>query len=116
MLLAALALAGMPPFGLFVSELLIVTEVYGRHPWVAYAFLGFLAVAFATLLYQVSRMTLGEPAEQNIPVADRTQRFITSALLANLAAMGYIGIHMPEYLRDLFIPMTRFFGVMVEMP
>ena len=116
MLLATLALAGMPPFGLFISEVLIVTEAYGQHPWVAYAFLGLLAVAFATLLYQVSRMALGEPMEEALPVTDRTNRFATSALVANLAALGYAGAHMPGFLRDLFIPMTRFFGAVVELP
>ena len=116
MLLAAFALAGMPPFGLFVSEVLIATEAYDQHPWVAYVFLGLLAVAFATLLYQVSRMALGEPMAEAIPVTDQTRRFTTSALVVNLAAMGYAGAHMPGFLRDLFIPMTRFFGVTVEIP
>lgn len=116
MLLATLALAGMPPFGLFISEVLIVTEAYGQHPWVSYTFLSLLAVAFATLFYQVSRMTLGEPMEEALPVTDRTRRFTTSALVANLAALGYVGTHMPGFLRDLFIPMTRFFGVMAELP
>ena len=116
MILAALALAGMPPFGLFVSEVLIATEAYGQRPWVAYALLGLLAVAFSTLLYQVSRMALGEPMEEDIPVTDRTRRFTTSALVVNLAAMGYAGTHMPGFLRGLFIPMTRFFGVIVEIP
>ena len=116
MILAALALAGMPPFGLFVSEVLVATEAYGQHPWVAYVFLCLLAIAFATLLYQVSRMAMGEPMEEDIPITDRTRRFTTSALVANLAAMGYAGTHMPGFLRDLFIPMTRFFGVVVELP
>jgi formate hydrogenlyase subunit 3/multisubunit Na+/H+ antiporter MnhD subunit len=116
MLLAAFALAGMPPFGLFISEVLIVAEAYGQRPWVAYVFLSLLAVAFATLLYQVFRMALGEPTEEDIPVTERTRRFTTSALVVNLAAMGYAGTHMPGFLRDLFIPMTRLFGVMVEIP
>lgn len=116
MILAALALAGMPPFGLFVSEVLIATEAYGQRPWVTYALLGLLAVAFATLLAQAFRMAMGEPMGEDIPVTDRTRRFTTSALVANLAAMGYAGTHMPGFLRDLFIPMTRFFGVTVELP
>ena len=116
MVLAALALAGMPPFGLFVSEVLIAMEAYGQRQWVAYAFLGLLAVAFATLLYQVSRMAMGEPMEEAIPVTDRTRRFTTSALVVNLAAMGYAGIYMPEVLRDLFLLMTGLFGVAAEIP
>lgn len=116
MLLATLALAGMPPFGLFVSEVLIATGAYGREQWVAYAFLGLLAVAFATLLSQVFRMALGEPLEEGVPVTDRTRRFTASALVINLAAMVSSGTHMPGFLRDLFLPMTQLFGVAVEIP
>ncbi|TAL09146.1 MAG: hydrogenase 4 subunit F [Nitrospirae bacterium] len=116
MVLAALALAGMPPFGLFVSEVLIATETYGQRQGVAFAFLGLLAVAFATLLYQVFRMALGEPTAEVIPVTDWTRRFTTSALVINLAAMGYAGTHMPEVLRDLFLLMTGLFGVAAEIP
>ncbi len=116
MLLATLALAGMPPFGLFVSEVLIVTGAYGRGQWMAYVFLGLLAVAFATLLSQVFRMALGEPMEEGVPVTDRTRRFTASALVINLTAMVYSGTHMPGFLHDLFLPMTRLFGVTVEIP
>jgi hydrogenase-4 component F len=116
MILAALALAGMPPFGLFVSEVLIATAAYGQRPWVAYALLGLLAVAFATLLSQVFRMAMGEPMEEDIPVTDRTRRFTTSALVVNLAAMVLVGLQMPEFLHGLFLPMTQLFGVEGGLP
>jgi hydrogenase-4 component F len=116
MLLATLALAGLPPFGLFISELLIATGAYDERPWVAYVFLGLLVVAFAALVYQVFRMVLGEPKETGILMTPVGNRFTAVALAANLVAMGYIGIHMPGFLRALFIPMTRVFHAMVEVP
>ena len=116
MLLATLALAGFPPFGLFISEILIATGAYDERPWVAYAFLGLLAVAFAALVNQVFRMVLGEPKETGVPMTPGHGRFTTVALAANLAAMGYIGLYMPEFLRALFIPMTRIFHAMAEVP
>ncbi|MBI3995486.1 MAG: hydrogenase 4 subunit F, partial [Nitrospirae bacterium] len=116
MLLAALALSGMPPFGLFISEILIATGAYDERPWLACVFLGLLAVAFAGLVYQVFRMILGEPKEAGVPMMQACRRFTTIALAANLAAMGYIGLYMPEFLRALFIPMTRIFHVMGEIP
>ncbi|MBI3595572.1 MAG: hydrogenase 4 subunit F [Nitrospirae bacterium] len=110
MLLSTLALAGLPPFGLFVSEILIATGAYVEQPWVAYTFLGLLAVAFAALVYQVFRMVLGEPKEAGIIMTPGGNRFAAVSLMANLMAMGYIGIHMPGFLSDLFIPMTRIFN------
>ena len=116
MLLATLALAGFPPFGLFISEILIATGAYDERPWVAYAFLGLLAVAFAALVNQVFRMVLGEPKETGSLMTPGGRRFTAVALAANLAAMGYIGLYMPEFLRALFIPMTRIFHAMAEVP
>jgi hydrogenase-4 component F len=116
MLLAALALAGMPPFGLFISELLIVTGAFDERPWVAYAFLVLLIVAFAALVYQVFRMVLGEPKEAGTFMTSGGNRFAAFSLMANLVAMGYIGLHMPGFLRALFIPMTHIFHAMAEIP
>jgi len=115
MLLAGLALAGMPPFGLFISEILITTGAYHRRPWLAFLFLGILAVAFAVLAVQVFRMVLGEPKEPGRPMT-RGGGLTALALAVNLAAMGYIGLYMPEFLRALFVPMTRIFHAMSEVP
>jgi hydrogenase-4 component F len=116
MLLATLALAGLPPFGLFISEILIASGAYDERPWIAYVFLGLLAVAFAALVYQVFRMVFGEPKETGVPMTPVCIRFTAVALVANLAAMVYIGLYMPGFLRALFIPMTRVFHAMVEVP
>lgn len=116
MLLAGLALAGMPPFGLFISELLIATGAYDHRPWIAYLFLGLLVVAFAALVVQVFRMVLGEPKETGVPITPANGRFTAVSIAVNLAAMGYIGLYMPEFLRGLFIPMTRIFHANAGIP
>jgi len=116
MLLAGLALAGMPPFGLFISEVLIATGAYDERPWVAYTFLVLLLVAFAALVYQVFRMVLGEPKEAGTIMTPGGNRYAAVSLMANLVAMGYIGLHMPGFLRALFIPMTHVFHAMTEIP
>jgi hydrogenase-4 component F len=118
MLAATVALAGMPPFGLFISEVLIVTAAYHQHPWVAAAVLALLALAFATLLAQVLPMILGEPREDGRHVGGLTRRFTTSALIVNLVALSSLGFYMPGFLRELFIPMIALFGadVAVEIP
>jgi hydrogenase-4 component F len=110
MLLAALSLAGMPPFGLFISEVLIATGAYDERPWIAYIFLGLLVVAFSAMVYQVFRMVLGEAEGKDSPLSSGPNKFAVVSLMANLIAMGYIGIHMPGFLQNLFIPMTRIFN------
>jgi hydrogenase-4 component F len=116
LLLAVLALAGMPPFGLFISEVLIATGAYEERPWVAYTFLGLLAVAFSAMVYQAFRMVLGEAEGKDSPMSSGPNKFVAVSLIVNLVAMGYIGIHMPGFLRDLFIPMTTIFKSVMELP
>ncbi|MBI3606503.1 MAG: hypothetical protein HY207_00875, partial [Nitrospirae bacterium] len=118
MLAAAIALAGMPPFGLFISEVLIVTAAYQRHPWIAAVLLGLLALAFATLLAQVLPMILGEPLGNVQHVGGATRYFTVSALIVNIVALSSLGFYMPSFLRELFIPMIALFGadVAVKIP
>ncbi len=118
MLVATVALAGMPPFGLFISEVLIVAAAYRQRPWIAVVLLGLLMLAFATLLAQVLPMILGEPREDGQRVSRPTWRFATSALIVNIVALGSLGFSMPSFLRELFIPMIALFGadVAVELP
>lgn len=118
MLAATIALAGMPPFGLFISEVLIVTAAYDRCPWIAAVFLGLLALAFTTLLAQVLPMILGEPREDGRRVGGLTRHFTTSALIVNLVALSSLGFYLPGFLGDLFTRMIALFGnpVAVEIP
>ncbi len=110
MLAATIALAGMPPFGLFISEVLIVSATYQKNPWIAVVFLGLLALAFATLLAQVLPMILGQPLDDGQRVAGPTRHFTTSALVVNIVALSSLGFYMPGFLNELFVPMIALFS------
>jgi hydrogenase-4 component F len=62
---AMLALMGLPPFGLFVSEVMILSAgvAAGRLVAVALA-VGLLVIAFAGLVRTLQRMLHGAPAER----------------------------------------------------
>lgn len=102
LVVAGLALAGMPPFGLFVSEVAIAADAYGAGPGIATLFLGLLALAFATLLYQVLRMVLGEPLEPHqTAIGSRCRLFATTAISVNLGALVWLGFQVPPGFDDL---------------
>lgn len=101
LLLSGVALAGLPPFGLFSSEFLIAAGAYVARPEVAYVFLSLLALAFATLLYQVLRMALGTPLEAGTALSRRCRRFTTAAVSCNLALLVALGVQIPPGLGDL---------------
>jgi len=61
LMLAALSLAGVPPFSIFVSELMVLRAGIGDGHWVAIAvFLAMVVVIFAGLLHHAGSMAFGE--------------------------------------------------------
>lgn len=108
-LVGGVALAGMPPFGLFTSEVLVVAGAYTVKPEVAYVFLALLALAFATLLYQVLRMVLGSPGEAGLPLGKQCRIFTSAAVGINVIAMGIIGLYVPPGLETLLASIVTIF-------
>ncbi|AFS53937.1 NADH dehydrogenase (quinone) [Leptospirillum ferriphilum] len=91
--LAGLALLGMPPFGLFASEFLLLRELVRTHPLLAGLFLLSLSVAFAVLLKRILAMVSGDrPAGGTFPV------FAKTPVLIHLSLLAILGIGIPSVL------------------
>lgn len=115
-LVGGVVLAGMPPFGLFISEVLIVAGAYTFKPEVAYLFLTLLALAFGTLLYQVLRMALGAPGEPGIAIGKQCRIFTSAAVGINIAVLGTIGLRVPSGLETLLASIVNIFTAGIEAP
>jgi len=62
LVVGSVAIVGLPPFGLFVSEFLILTEAFSQARYaVAVLMLAALSVVFGALLHHFARMLAGEP-------------------------------------------------------
>jgi len=62
LMLAALSLAGVPPFSIFISEIMVLRAGIGHGHWAAIAiFLAMVVVIFAGLLHHAGAMAFGEP-------------------------------------------------------
>jgi hydrogenase-4 component F len=112
-LAAGVALAGMPPFGLFASEMLITAGTYRVRPEAAYLFLILLAFAFATLLFQVLRMALGPGGAASRVLGGQCRAFSGVAVGINLVVLGVIGLQVPTGLETLLASIMKIF---VEVP
>ena len=66
-MLGSLAILGMPPFGVFASEFLILTTAMREHPWTTPFFLIALGVAFAAIFSRVQPMVFGESDAPPLP-------------------------------------------------
>jgi hydrogenase-4 component F len=91
------ALAGMPPFALFVSELRLVTEGAARFPWLVLPVGLGLLIAAAALVRVLQALCLGEPTRDNpVPGAfDRPGRLLWATVpvwvhLALAVALGFL--------------------------
>jgi len=67
------AIAGLPPFGVFTSEFLIVTTTFAREPLLAVLFIFGLLLSFGALLMRVTDVAFGEvkgpgPARRTRPI------------------------------------------------
>ena len=97
-LIALLALLGLPPFGLFTSEVMIFAAGFQQgHPWVAGGALALLVVAFGGLLHAVHGMMLGAPPAV---AAVRGSWMAALPIAAALALLVLTGLAWPPGLAD----------------
>jgi hydrogenase-4 component F len=102
MLFAAgiLALAGLPPFGLFVSEILIVRAAWiAGHTLLTALVVVLMLLAFVALMVHAQRMLFGEP-ETGMPGGERGRLSLVVLALPVLAA-AWIGVSLPAPLAAL---------------
>ena len=101
------AITGVPPFALFLSEFTILRGALASHPAAAIAYLALLAVAFAAMLAVGLPMALGRsPGLSRRP--EPASSLGPPALLA-LFVLG-LGLHLPAPLRGLLSQAARLIG------
>ncbi|MBI4263315.1 MAG: hydrogenase [Acidobacteria bacterium] len=95
-----LALAGLPPFGLFLSEVLLVKAGWtAGHAVVTGAVLLLILLTFASLVAQLQRMLFGRTAS-GTPTGERVG--LPLALLAlPVVVLAWMGVTIPAPLREL---------------
>ena len=105
LMLGTLAILGMPPFGVFASEFMILTHAMKHHPWATPILLTALGVAFAAIFGKVQPMVFGEAKAKRLPHAPA----ITPVFL-HLALVLMAGIYIPPYLTRWFNEAARMLG------
>ena len=97
LMLGSLAILGLPPFGVFASEFLILTTAMKDHAWATPILLLALGVAFAAIFGKVQPMVFGETTARRLPHAP--------ALLPVFVHLGLVlmlGLYVPPYLANWY--------------
>ena len=97
--LGVFAIAGLPPFGVFTSEFMLVSSSFARQPLLAVVLVFGLLVAFGALILRLQDVLFGEP---NGPVGKVKASYIP--LYLHLAFVLIAGFWLPE-------PVVRWFRV-----
>ena len=95
--LGVVAIAGLPPMGLFMTEFLIVTTTFSRAPVLAIILGLALLVGLGALLLHLNGLAFGDPVGRNEPTR---ASFLPVAL--HLALVLAAGIWLPPALVEWF--------------
>jgi len=105
LVLGVVAIAGLPPMGLFMSEFLIVSSTFARQPLLAVLVVFGLLVAFGALMLRLSEVAFGEPTG-NLDKVKASYLPLYAHLLLVLTA----GIYLPAPLVAWFQSVARLLG------
>ncbi|MBX3614333.1 MAG: NADH-quinone oxidoreductase subunit NuoN [Burkholderiaceae bacterium] len=105
LMLGSLAILGMPPFGVFASEFLIITTAMREQPWATPFLLVALGVAFASVFARVQPMVFGDTTLKRLahPPA-------LVPVFVHLALGLLLGLYVPPYLDAWYREAARMIG------
>ncbi len=105
LMLGSLAILGMPPFGVFASEFLILTTAMREHPWATPILLIALGVAFAGIFMRVQPMAFGESDAPKLPHSPALV-----PVFVHLAMVLALGLYIPPALAEWYRAAARLIG------
>ncbi|HUN70062.1 MAG TPA: hydrogenase 4 subunit F [Burkholderiales bacterium] len=105
LMLGTVAILGMPPFGVFASEFLILTTAISLQPWAAPILLLSLGIAFASIFGKVQPMVFGDTVAKRLPHPPALIPVFT-----HLALVLLLGLYMPPYLANWYRMAARLIG------
>jgi hydrogenase-4 component F len=90
LVLGVVAIAGMPPLGIFMSEFLVVSSTFAREPLLALPLVAGLLTGFGALMLRMQGLAFGPPSAAGAPVeASHVPMF------AHLGLVLLAGVYLP---------------------
>jgi hydrogenase-4 component F len=105
LMMGTLAILGLPPFGVFASEFLILTTAMKEQPWATPILLLALGIAFAAIFGRVQSMVFGETSAKRLPHPPALLPVFT-----HLGLVLLLGVFIPPWLADWYRTAARLIG------
>ncbi len=93
LVLGSVAILGMPPFGVFTSEFMVLTTAMHEHSWATPFLLVALGVAFAAIFGKVQPMVFGETTAPRLAHGPAL-----IPVFVHLTIVLILGLYIPPYL------------------
>jgi hydrogenase-4 component F len=105
LVLGVVAIAGLPPLGIFMSEFLVVSSTFARQPLLALPLVFGVLIAVGALFLRLNQVAFGEPKG---PTHKATGSYLP--MFAHLALVLVAGIYLPGPLVAWFQNVARLLG------
>lgn len=105
LMLGSVAILGIPPFGVFASEFLILTTAVREAPWTTPILLVALGIAFAAVFGKVQPMVFGNTTAQRLPHPPALL-----PVFAHLALVLMLGLYIPPALAEWYRQAAKLIG------
>ncbi len=105
LVVGVVAIAGLPPLGIFMSEFLVVSSTFAREPWLVLVLVFAILLALGGLFIKLNTIAFGEPRGSTAP-----SQASYVPMFAHLAIVLVAGIYMPPALVTGFENVARLLG------
>ena len=105
LILGVVAIAGLPPLGIFMSEFLVVSSTFAREPWLTSILVVGILIALGGLFLRLNVVVFGEPKG---PTAPAEASFVP--MFTHLAIVLVAGIYLPPALVTGFQNVAKLLG------
>jgi hydrogenase-4 component F len=105
LVLGMIAIMGMPPMGIFMSEFLVVSSTFARIPLLAVPLVAALLVGIGALFWRLHGFAFGQPKGRHVPVE---ASYLPMA--GHLGLVLLAGIYLPPPLVAWFQHVARLLG------
>lgn len=110
LVIGVLAIAGLPPMGVFMSEFLVLSSTFAVHPLLAVPLAVGLLLAFTALVTRLQSMAFGVPGPNYRHTGIGTSFLVHIPLWAHLILVVVAGLYLPDPLVHWFQNVARLLG------
>jgi hydrogenase-4 component F len=97
LVVGVVAIAGLPPFGIFTSEFLVISSTFARQPLLAIPLVSGILIAFGALVLRLQGLAFGDPTPGTAPT-----RASYLPMVAHFGLVLAAGLYFPPLITTWF--------------